>query len=728
MSSTRSFRLSGEFSLYKNNLNRNTSWTELVYKYEKSNIDYDSDDDLQDLDIKKNKPLDRKRRDLSSEMTTDDDKTESDSSEETTIEKRSNKDENSASSFDEVSELLEGSENSDDANRRTRQLRPSIISSPWRVSSGASYRAIDFAPSHHNAFGSNLHNFPSSTTGLLFKSDGRFYPTNNFKASDEFNPVISTYSGSNKNKYNSYSSYSGESGERSQEATPKYKQSSKIPSHSSSLYPILFSLDSFETKSKSKTTTPDPSHSQDNYSYFHFGKPQSQQKPDKVKTFAFPVTSLPTTTQRNPFAFNSLGGFFNNNQGFLPLKPVPKSATPAPIYEGAKSASSYDSRYTTASPIKALPSTPYPNNPFLNNLAFNQSPNIYNFNFDQDKRKEDEKVIRITTKKPTFSQYPIPSSTPKYIQSYTTPNQLFDFDEFVAGIREVQRQQNSGKFAGINHNQLKNNQSANINHNVRYQQVFTSPTTSTTASPDDYYYEDDDEEEEDETPAVVDHSLTKYKVQSAKPSINTYNRKPVINSNSANDEEDFYYDDDDDDDEDEEFRPPPIIKPKYTPMSETMAPRPINVTTLRSYYVSGQTFTTPSPPASTTSIIPSIIQFPDDVFQSIRPFTSPAPNLINSHKVKPNKNYDITKPTTTTTTTTERPSTKRTKIKVLTKATTNKLNSQPAASSTTVKPSRQTTRRKIYTIRPNRGNLKFKVSTKRPDLTRLEIDEQLPNR
>lgn len=491
------------------------------------------------------------------------------------------------------------------------------------------------------------------------------------------------------------------------------------------MYPILFSLDSFEPKSKA--TTPKPSHSQDNYSYFHFGKPSSQQKhSDKVKTFAFPVTNLPTTTQRNPFAFNSVGGFFNNNQGFLPLKPVAKASTPAPIYEGGKSASSYDSRYTTASPIKALPSTPYPNNPFLNNLAFNPSPNVYNFNFNKDKTK-DENVVQITTKKPSFTQYPIPSSTPKYIQSYTTPNQLFDFDKFVAGIREVQRQQNSGKFAGINHNQLKNNQSAVINQNVRYQQVFTSPTTSTTASPDedDYYYEDD-EEEEDETAAVVDHNLTKFKTQSAKPSINTYNRKPVINSNSANDEEDFYYDDDDEEDE-EEFRPPPIIKPKYFPMSETMAPRPINVTTLRPYYVSGQTFSTVAPPASTTSIIPSIIKFPDDVFQAIRPFTSPAPNLINSQKVKPNKNYEITKPTTTTTTS-ERPSTKRTKIKSLTKATTNKLNSQPAASSTTVKPNRQTTRRKIYTIRPNRGNLKFKVSTKRPDLTRLEIDEKLPNR
>lgn len=689
--------------------------------------DYISDDDLQDLDITKTKKLDRKRRDLSSTDIDDDEKTEIEASEEEskTIEKRSSSgEENVVSSLDNVSELLEGSENNDDVQRRTRQLRPSIISSPWRVSSGASYRAIDFAP---NSFRSNLNNFPSATSGLLFKSDGRFYPTNNFKASDEFNPVISTYSGgSNKNKYNlqSYSSYSGESGEQSQEATPKYKQSSKIPGQSSSLFPLLFSYGSYD-QPKSKVTTAEPIDNHDNYSYFHIGKQQQPVKSDKLKTYAFPVTSLPpSTTPRNPFA--SFGGFFNNNQhqqpsnqGFLPLKPVSKHATPAPIYEGAKSASSYDSRYTTSSPIKATPSTPYASNPFLNNLNFNNPPQSI-FNFGSQDNKKEEKIVQITTKKPTFTQYPIPSSTPKYLQAYTTPNQLFDFDKFVAGIRETQRLQNGGqKFAGISNNTQNSG-------NIRYQQVFTSPTTTTTtASPDEYYYDD----EEEETPQI-DYKLTKFKTQSAKPSINTFNRKPVISTNLAS-EDDFYYDDDEED-EDEEFqpRPPPINKSKYTPMTETMAPRPMNVTTVRSYYVSGHTFSTPPTPTSTHSLVPSIIKFPEDVFQAIRPFTSPAPNLINSNKynVRPNKNYEITKPTTTTSTTTERPTTKRTKVKLLTKATTAKYSNIQQTSSTTAKPTRQTTKRKTYTIRPNRGNLKFNKSTKRPDKTRLEIDEKLPNR
>lgn len=657
----------------------------------------DSDDDaLQDLDITKYKLLDRKRRDLTSIT---DEKTD-----EKTVEKRSSSGEEKAvSSLDEVAELLEGSENTEDVNRRTRQLRPSIISSPWRVSSGASYRAIDYSPS----YGSNLNNFPSATSGLLFKSDGRFYPNNNnFKSSDEFNPVISTYSGG-KNKYQSYNSFSGESGERSQEATPKYKQSSKIPSHSSSLFPLLFSLDSFEPKSKS-TTAATPQ--QDNYSYFHIGKTgsqsQTQPKSEKLKTFAFPVTNLPSSTPRNPFA--SFGGFFNNNQQtnqFSPIKTIVKPVTPAPIYEGAKSASSYDSRYTTATPIKATPSVPYANNPFLNNLAFgNQSPSLYHFGGDLQK---EEKVVQITTKKPTFTQYPIPSSTPKYLQAYTTPNQLFDFDKFVAGIREAQRQQNGQKFAGISNNlgsPLKNK-----TQNVRFQQVYS---TSTTASPDDYYYEDED--------VQVDDSLNKFKTQSAKPSINSFNRKPVTNAN----EDDFYYEDDDYEEE-EEIRPPPVNKSKYMPMTETMAPRPMNVTTQR-YYVSGHTFSTPSPPPS-TSAIPSILKFPDDVFQAIRPFTSPAPNLINKFNVKPNKNHDITKSTTSTTT--ERTSTKRTKVKIFNKPTTSKSNVRPTASSTTAKPTRLTTRRKTYTIRPNRGDFKFnKDATKRPDLTRLEIDDKLPNR
>lgn len=684
--------------------------------------------------------------------------------------KRSNNDETVLSSIDEKTELLQESENNEDVQRRTRQLRPSIISSPWRVSSGASYRALNFAPSPQNSFGSSnsYTSFPSATAGLLFKNDGRFYPNNNFKASNEFNPIISSYS--NKNKFNwdnkpSFG-YSDDSRENNQDFSSKYKQSSKISSHSSSsLLPLLFSYNPFDQRTKITTAQPKKESGLDNYSYFHLGNSQ-QSKPlqshgqhNKVKTFAFPVTNLPVTTPRSTFvnSFNSVGGFFNNNNqqspsqppekyGFTSLKPLSKSnGTPAPTYEGPKSASSYDSRYTTPSAPNAHNTSPFANNPFLSNLSFKNPTAIFNFNLEDSKNKfsGEDKVIEITTKKAKFQQYPIPSSTiapkyvpsyttPKYVPSYTTPNQLFDFDRFVAGIREAQLLQNNPKFvAGVNNIgdfSIKNNKNNHTkNHNSQQQyQVFTSPSTPTVKAiskpqqNDEYYYD-----EEDENSHTLVQSLAKIKTQSAKPSINNYNsyslnKKPaLINSNSAtdDDEDEYYYDEDDDDDY--VYRPPPINKSIYTPMTETMAPRPMNTTTVRPYYVSGQTFTTTSPLASTSSI-PSILKFPDDVFQAIRPFTTPAPKFVYIKVTSPKSAI----PAITTTTTT-RPTTIKSKSKITTKKTV-----LYTTTSTTSKPSRTTTRRKIYTMRPNRGNLKFKATTKRPDLTvnRLEIDENLPNR
>lgn len=793
-----------------------------------------SEDELQDLDITKHKVLDRKRRDLSSHTDNDDadedadeSRTESEHSvgdDKRKIEKRSNGDEATATGLVD-DELLEGSENNDDVQRRTRQLRPSIISSPWRISSA---RAVNFAPSHQNSFGSSFSggNFPSSQSGFLFKSDGRFYPNNPFKSSpaasnspsaasssDDFQPVISTYSGNIKNKYSSgFPAFGGGNYAQSaaadssdQESTPKYKQSSKIPSHSPAILPLLYSLESFEPKTKTTTQSPP---GQDNYSYFHIGKPssssgqqQQQQQQDKVKTYAYPVTNQqPTTTQRSFVSFNSVGGFFNNNnnnnnnnqqqqssnQGFLPLKPIQSNkATPAPIYEGTKSASSYDSRYTTASPIKNAASTPYPSSHFLNNLSFKGgSQSIFNFGIESPKdrpkqQQHEEKVVEITTKKYQQSykqQYPIPTSTPKYINAFTTPNQLFDVDKFIAELRETQRLQNLHKVAANNHLSSHQHQQQQHHHQqqhppqqyyknhtlqlsktpngVRYQ-YFTSPstiapsTTTTTPLPDEYYYDDEEEEE-----PTYDNgaNLSKLKVQNDNKVIHNVNiasqngnkdsftshslsKKPpnAIHTNVAAVDDDEYYEDYEDEEEEEEFQflPPPVNKPKYIPMTETMAPRPINVTTLRPYYVSGQTFSTPPPHTST---VPSIIKFPDDVFQAIRPFTSPSPKINYKHvsNQKPVGNYDITKGTTSSTTT-ERTTTRKTKVKIVTKGTTKKVAGVQQVTSTTLKPTRtvttSTTKRKQYTSKAShRGNSRFKVSTKRPDLTRLEIDEKLPNR
>lgn len=721
--------------------------------------------------------MDRKKRDTETESVIDiTEKTiteiknypEQESSDKN-ITKRSNDDDEAVlSSLDEGTELLQESENNEDVQRRTRQLRPSIISSPWRVSSGASYRALNFAPSPQNSFASsnnNYNSFPTATAGLLFKNDGRFYPNNNFKASNEFNPMVSPYS--NKNKFNwdnkpSFG-YSDDSREHNQDFS-KYKQSSKISSHSSpSLLPLLFSFNPFDQRTKITTAQP-TKESGDNYSYFHLGN--GQQKPshshgqqNKVKTFAFPVTNLPATTPRTTYvnSFNSVGGFFNNNNqqspsqspdkyGFTSLKPLSKpNGTPAPIYEGPKSASSYDSRYTTPSTPKAHNTSPFSHNPFLNNLSFKNPTAIFNFDMDDSKNKysNEDKVIEITTKKPNFQQYPIPSSTaspkyvpsyttPKYVPSYTTPNQLFDFDRFVAGIREAQRLQNTPKFVGginnIGDTLIKNKtNSYNTKNQNSQQHYYTSPSTPTVKAiskpqqTDEYYYD-----EEDERTHSNGQSLTKIKTQSAKPSINNYNsyslnKKPaLINSNSAtdDDEDEYYYDEDDDDDY--VYRPPPINKSIYTPMTETMAPRPMNMTTVRPYYVSGQTFTSSAPLASTSSI-PSILKFPDDVFQGLRPFTTAAPKFVYIKVTSPKSSIHAA----TTTTTTPRPTTKKSKSKATTKKT-----NLYTSTSTTSKPTRTTTRRKIYTMRPSRGNMKFKATTKRPDLTvnRLEIDENLPNR
>lgn len=696
--------------------------------------------------------MDRKKRDLSGDEKSDSQQVGSDSprNEQHEVEKRSNNMEISPN-FEEISELLEGSENSDDVQRKTRQLRPSIISSPWRISNS---RAVNFAPSHQNAFGSSFgssNGFPSATSGFLYKSDGRFYPTNPFKTpQDDFSPIISTYSGNNK-KYNTNANFqSFNSGNRfhaddsspeyrEQEShTPKYKQSSKIPSHSShsssaALLPLLYSLESFEPKSKGNTNPPE---NQDNYSYYHIGKKSNNQhQQEKIKTFAFPVTNEPATTKR-PF-FNSVGGFFNNNnnqqsspsnQGFLSLKPVANDAnsnkaSPAPIYEGSKSASSYDSLYSTPSPIKSSSHTSsqlFQSNSFLNNLNFKGgSQSVFNFGSENlnVKKPHEEKIVEITTKKQTFMQYSIPTSTPKYIPSYTTPNQLFDVDKFIAELRETQRLQNIQKT-------IVGNKTIFLNNPKNHYQIFTTPKTTTvipisTTLSDEYYYDEEEEE-----------GINKFHVANQQQTIKdnhssfTISKKPnLISSNAAsNDDEDEYYDEYEDEDE-FQFLPPPVNKPKYTPMTETMAPRPINVTTVKPYHVSGHTFNTPPSIAST---VPSIIKFPDDVFQAIRPFTTHAPKMVfnkNKQNRPINGNFEIKKAPIKVSTT-ERTTTRKNKIvKILTKPTTKKFNSPHQVTSTTFKATRTTKSSKL-----NRGNSRFKSSTKRPDLTRLEIDEKLPNR
>ena len=766
-----------------------------------------SDRNLQDIDETNNKILDRKRRDT----TANDEKTatellepsvekilepidradvgtseqidradviSSDSGERNgSLIKRSNDGfEGVVTNLDEIAELLEGSENNEDIQRRTRQLRPSaIISSPWRISSGATYRALDYSPPRHNSFpsSSNSNYDPFQRNNNFYKGDNRFFqaPSNTYKSSNEFSPVITSYS--NKNRFNldykhGFGGFSGsaeDTTESSRETTTKFKQSSKIPAHSNFLPVLQYAYNPFDGRTKiHSTASPDPT-IPDNFAYYHLknqpsptpqshsshnshssqnqnsqsqGSPQSS----KVKTYAFPVSG-PTT--RSPYiSYNSVGGFFNNQPspapdsekyGFLPIKP--SKHNPAPIYEGGSTASSYHERFTSTTPKNVqLQSTPYSNNPFLNNLKF-KAPTIYAFSLEDSKDNKynhEQKVVEITTKanKHHYNPLPIPSA-PKYEGSYTTPAPVFDFDKFLASIRDAHRAQVDMKLmAGINNigeSVIKNRTTSLIKQNNPVQYYSPSIASSTVKSPfQNSFFTDED-------------PFSKFKPQSGKTSVTNYNnynsnKKPsILNSNTASDEEDEYYYDDEDDD-DYVYRPPPAIKPKYAPMTETMAPRPMNMTTPRpNYYVSGHTYTTQIP--MTTSSIPSIIKFPDDVFQAFRPITTKAPAIVHiggkttqrpaTSKPKPislfkeDVIYTTAKPVTSS-----RPTIKKLKIYKSTSTTI-------APSLSTTKPIRTTTRRKVYTVRPSRGSMKFtkdKASSKRPDLTkhRLELDEKLANR
>lgn len=722
--------------------------------------------------------MDRKRRDTDSQDQTDSKQIEDESSLKN-VTKRSNEEEMSFINFDdspETTELLEGSENNEDIQRRTRQLRPSIISGPWRVSNGANYRAIDFTSGR---------NFPfpaQQQSGQYYKGgDGRFYQTqSHHKDGNDFSPVISTYS--NKNNFNfdsfksQFSGFDDSTPKSNQEATSKYKQSSKIPAQNLAFLPVLYTFNPFESKNRnpaSTTEAPSDDDGPENYSYFHLGdKPtpasSSAQGKSNGKTFAFPITNLPSTT-RNPFAsIHSVGGFFNNQSpsgsgkfGFAPIKPDHKPNTPAPIYEHEGTASSANARYNPTTP-RYISSTPFPDSAFVNNLKFNQPSNIFSFNIGDQKNnfQSVEKVVEITTKSPV-QQYQIPvqvTSTPKYNSFPSpTPSGILDFDRFIASIRSAQKAQaNSQLVGGISNtgSSFKNVTNFPPKNNHPYEFYNPTKTTSTTQAPktsDEYYY--DEEDEDVDTKTVV-------RIPVQKPATyNSYNpKKPaVLESNNANSEYEYYYDDDDD-----EAYKPPAIKPKYTPLTETMAPRPYNMTTPRPY-VSGFAYSTHAPLA-TSSVPPPIIQFPEeDVFRPIRPNnnveTAPAVVYINKSTQKPfgnkyrptensifgksgevtQKTTKINKITTSTTTTTARPLTTRKYKPVKIYKPSTKLvtttTSTVAPSTSTKKTPRVTTRRKVYTIKPNqsRGQSRFKTksSTKRPnDSTndRLELDENLPNR
>lgn len=211
--------------------------------------------------------------------------------------------------------------------------------------------------------------------------------------------------------------------------------------------------------------------------------------------------------------------------------------------------------------------------------------------------------------------------------------------------------------------------------------------------------------------------------------INSIPKKPttklqLVHSEAANEEEEddeYYYDDEEEEVEDDDvIHSPPVIKSKFVPLSETMAPRPPTTPSYRnSSYHTHFPFlqhTTPSSDAMfnrnqhQTATIPSFITFPKDIFHDIKPLNNIQRYLNHS---------------------TLRPYTKRTRLgstyapELMTETTTTF--SPPT---TTIQTS--TTTRKVYTIRPNRGQPRRKLQ-KSIDGTKniknlLEYDEKVGNR
>lgn len=708
-----------------------------------------SEEILQNLDSTKHeKKLDRRKRDTTNENKTERNIQDKPKNSDQKSESSEKKEVKISSSIDDVSEVLDESESNDDVQRRTRQLRPSLLSNnPWKHqqhsdgSSSAYSRAFDYPVVGSLKSSNNHHNYPTATAGLLYKSDGRFYPTNPLKSSssnNDFKPVISTYSGnSDRNKYflqnfHSPPHHISELELNNDKDRPKYKQSSKIAGHtSSSLFPLTYTNDARPSKDKYE---PHESHD-NNYSYFLFGKNSegntdisaninggnnnnNNKKKTDSKAFNYQVTNSQlssSSAQKKPFV--SFGGFFNNNQDSFQAKPVIKQSSAAVTKTDT----------VNFTPIKSIPKSSSSNNNYNSNK--NQSFVVYKP--PSSSKNNEDKIFRTSTIGYEFNNQPFVSSTPKVFFAYSTPNQIFNFDKFIAGIRESQKHNENNENLRSNSSSSLSSTSALLNFPKKSNKgessafIYTAPTTSTsiftpstTESPDEYYYDDDDDEETTlNNPPTSNHhqhhqqvlnnykEIPKTQYQSFGGPINNKHKQPSLQSNLAN-TDDYYYDYSEYDYDEEEILPPPANKSKYTPMTETMAPRPLNITTLRPFHVSGRTFTTSAPPVSTESLIPSIIKFPEDVFQSIPSF--------NSQKSKNSK--------TELKTTTPKSSSLTTSSKYRTTP-----KSIVSNNKSTDKPT--TTKRKTYTSRPiNRGNSKFKTSTKRPDRTRLDIDDKLYNR
>lgn len=715
-----------------------------------------------------------------------------------------------AADLDELEQAAGGAESA----RSVRQLRPL---GNWQ------YRSLDTALSRQNNFAQSSYDpfafISASTPPSYLKSGARYYQPQAYskkEITNNYNDYLEAYV---KAKQGSQYLRPVES-HKTQGGLQNYKAVTKITPQDTILpllisnqsprpqqYQTAFTAAAFVNNHNGKKyTTPVPDLDDetipDNFAFFHFGNSYSSTPisvnngKHSVKLNPQPVVQqtpqkLSQSTHRSPFiAFSSVGGFFNNQPTSSPIKetfvgvskhpvssqPQPSKkilagpSTPAPVYESVgNSILPNNVRFpitTAKSPVSAVEY--YPQNVYVNSKNSQPHQAFQNYN--------DKPVTAYEASTPKPSAYfvtkstngfqPIAvSTTPRYYQSVKVQPGSVEYNRFFESIKNSHIQQVDTKSNGLQ--DIGTHYVKNGTTNLRpvpaipqYQTgLYYGPSSAKpTRDYQEYYYDDD------EIVGNRDHKYVK----------NTLNgsRKPSNPKRPVEDDDEYY---DDDDDDDYEYRYP-VNKSKYTPMTETMAPRPLgNLTTPRpAASVSGHIFysnhkyetttwrpptmTTPSP---TTSDIPPIITFPEDVFQGIRPFND-IPRYLNKSTARPytirqrihrptaipNANLiDETTskellrttaksissksaiktttqpPTTTSTTTTQTPAVTRTRT-------------------TTVTPSTgDSTSRKRYTIRPNRGQNRWRTTetpeqptiSTRPNKNqnhnnRLELDERLPNR
>lgn len=601
--------------------------------------------------------------------------------------------------------------NKTENQRQTRQLRPSlVVRSPWQYSNEEQRfksRPNVFKPSLQ--VGSNYSPMitgPSSTGATqYYKTGSRYYDEQNYKS--DYNPYSSSY----KNNYNSQDD--------------SYRVSTIPPHISPHIYTTTNSGYNFQNK---KPTSESP----ENFSYFHMGgnsNKNSNQRPNQY------------TTTKNPF-YSFSGNFYNTQ----PTKPVTTTnqyrnqdvkSNSAPVYETGNNFFNYNyqtvsPKYytTTQTPIKTSTTkriTPnffnnnyFNGNVFLENLGnvLKNIPSAHNYQVVHDVKKPNY-VPETTTKNYGFYiTTPTPVQTTRKPDKNLFSNYNFDFDKFVKDIRDTHKAHVDPEFMEkLNEmkEKSKNISSSFINkstprpfESTPYKHPYTTTTSTTPSNLEEYYYDDEEEEEEIIRKPVKPKISSVIRQSIPKPYDGFSNNvvpqsKPSYNSGKDDeeyDDDEYYYDEDEFD-----VKHPPPSKSKFSPMTETMAPKLNRTSTER---------TTEMP--TTSSRIPPIITFPQDIFQNLRPVDT-LPRYLNKSTLRPYTVRQRIRPTEIQTTT-DYPST------ILTKSTT--------TTTTTTTTTAPMTTRKTYTIRPNRnrGNLRWKTTkkTKNIDDGQLELDENLPNR